>query len=535
MNTDIKYFIYARKSSESSEKQIQSIGDQVLIMNGIAKSYGLTVVDTITEAKSAKEPRGRPEFEKMLKRIKKGEAEGILVWKTDRLFRNPIDSAEIQWMLQRGTIAVIKTPDKEYLPEDNILLLSIESGMANQYLRDLSKGVKRGQNSKLEKGWMPCTAPLGYLNTKIHPRGENYITTDPERFPLIRKAWKLMLTGNYVPTEILAKLNNEWGFRTRKWKQRGGNPLSRSGIYKIFNNPFYTGIIPYKGKLIPGKHKAMITMEEFEQVQFLLGKNGKRRPQRYAYPYTGLLGCEECGGFVSATFKQKFIKSEGKLKDYILYYCTCARRRPQNCSQRPYTNQETIDEAIEKELASLTLMPEFEAWAINILEENKDNEKSDQEQIQSHKQATIDATQKQIVNLNQMRLKDMIDDDEYTKEKNRLKKELVVLEKKMGDMKTETSKQITFTKETFHFACYAHAKFLNGDTKTKREILSGLCCLNQTIKDKKATIVAAEWFKPIKNEGQSLQARLKAFEPDKYGSTEWEKAAFAAFSPELRE
>src|SRR3989338_7691699 len=98
MSMSIRYFIYARKSSESEEKQVQSIDDQVLIMDGIGRSYGLNVVDTITESKSAKEPHGRPEFEKMIERIKAGEAQGILTWKIDRLSRNPIDSACIQWL-----------------------------------------------------------------------------------------------------------------------------------------------------------------------------------------------------------------------------------------------------------------------------------------------------------------------------------------------------------------------------------------------------------------------------------------------------
>ena len=69
----IKYFIYARKSSESDERQVQSIDDQVLIMTGIAKSYNLKIADTITESKSAKEPHGRPEFERMIERVKDGE------------------------------------------------------------------------------------------------------------------------------------------------------------------------------------------------------------------------------------------------------------------------------------------------------------------------------------------------------------------------------------------------------------------------------------------------------------------------------
>lgn len=66
------------------------------------------------------------------------------------------------------------------------------------------------------------------------------ILKDPERFPLIRKAWDWMLTGNYVPSQILDKLNNEWGFRTRKWKKYGDKPMSRSTINEMQKNSSIT-------------------------------------------------------------------------------------------------------------------------------------------------------------------------------------------------------------------------------------------------------------------------------------------------------
>jgi DNA invertase Pin-like site-specific DNA recombinase len=260
----------------------------------------------------------------MIGRIQKCEAQGILCWKIDRLSRNPIDSATIQWFLQKEIITSIRTPDREYRPEDNALLLSVESSMANQYIRDLSKNVKRGLKSKLDKGWMPCTAPLGYLNTKTEIRGENYIIKDSERFDLVRKGWDLMLTGNYNPVQIMDKLN-KWGFRTRPWKKKGSKPLGRSTIYKIFSNAFYAGIIPYKDLYVQGKHPQMITLEEFDRVQQLLGKKGKPRPNRYAYAYTGQIICGDCGGVVSATFKEKLVGEKKELKSYILYYCICAR------------------------------------------------------------------------------------------------------------------------------------------------------------------------------------------------------------------
>ena len=57
--------------------------------------------------------------------------------------------------------------------------------------------------------------------------------------------------------------------------------------------------------------------------------------------------------FISATFIEKIEKCSGKLKQYVLYYCVHARKHPEECSQRHYTNVELIEETIEKELMDL--------------------------------------------------------------------------------------------------------------------------------------------------------------------------------------
>ena len=104
-----KYFLYARKSSESEERQVQSIGDQVDSLKILAKDEGLNIVDILSEAKSAKEPGKRKVFEDMIRRLKAGEADGILCWEINRLSRNPVDSGTIQWLLQEEVINSIQT------------------------------------------------------------------------------------------------------------------------------------------------------------------------------------------------------------------------------------------------------------------------------------------------------------------------------------------------------------------------------------------------------------------------------------------
>ena len=161
----LRYIIYCRKSSEAEDKQVQSIESQLNELKRLAERLNLSVIDVFTESKSAKSP-GRPIFNNILKKITQGKADGVICWKLDRLARNPIDGGLIIWMLQKGIIKHIQSFDRGYYPEDNVLLMNIEFGMANQYVLDLSVNVKRGMRQKVSEGWLPHRPPLGYLNNK---------------------------------------------------------------------------------------------------------------------------------------------------------------------------------------------------------------------------------------------------------------------------------------------------------------------------------------------------------------------------------
>ena len=196
-----RYFLYARKSSEAEDRQATSIQSQIDELTSIAKAHKIEVIEVFEESQSAKKP-GRPVFNKMLERIYKGEANGILCWKLDRLARNPVDGGNISWALQQGTIQQIKTFGKDYFSNDNVLMMSVELGMANQFVRDLSVNVKRGLKNKAQQGWRPAGAPIGYINTPDKEQGLKTIAIDPVRFDTTRRLWDMMLTGNYTVLQI---------------------------------------------------------------------------------------------------------------------------------------------------------------------------------------------------------------------------------------------------------------------------------------------------------------------------------------------
>src|SRR3990167_9424912 len=143
---------------------------------------------------------------------------------------------------------------------------------------------------------------------------------------MMRKMWDLMLTGAYTPRQILEIANNKWGLRTRTRGKKIGGLLSRSALYKIFTSPFYYGEFEYprgSGKWHKGSHEPMITREEYDRVQTLLGSKGKPAPHRHQFAYTGPISCGECGSQVTAEVKMHCVCGKCRHKFSCLHNKVC--------------------------------------------------------------------------------------------------------------------------------------------------------------------------------------------------------------------
>jgi site-specific DNA recombinase len=229
----LRYRLYARKSTDTEDKQVQSLDDQIKYMKEVAKREGLRIIgDPIDESKSAKLPNNRPEFAALLEEIEDGRIDGIICWKLDRLSRNPTDSGRIQQLLQDGKLQHIQTTEKSYFPEDNAIVFSVEAGMSNQYIRELATNTKRGMRSKAEKGDKPGVPPIGYLNDKLN----KVIIADPVNFKLIRILWDKMLTGTYSMAELADIAEFDLNILTPVRGKTGGKPIAYSSLCVMFKN-----------------------------------------------------------------------------------------------------------------------------------------------------------------------------------------------------------------------------------------------------------------------------------------------------------
>lgn len=471
----MKFFIYCRKSSEDGARQIQSIGDQVRIMSELAVNHKLTIVEVYEESASAKDP-GRPKFNEMMDRLEQGEAEGILCWNLDRLARNPLDSGRINWILDQGIIKKIITPEKSYLPGDNVLMMTLEFGMAHEFINNLSKNVKRGQNSKLLKGGYPGTAPVGYLNELEYKT----IQPDPERWDMVRKMWDMLLSGNYSVPKIVEIANKEWSFRTKPKRKSGGTPLNLSSTYKLFRKPFYYGEFYWNSELHKGKHKAMITKEEFDRAQEMIGTKRITAASK-DFAFTGLIRCGECGCMVTAEERIRKNKTNDNVRHYIYYHCSHRRdsKRDTPCSNRTNIRKEDIEAQIEVMLKCVYISPSFRDWAFEILSSSKEQREVEREEkVERHKTA-IRSIDTKLDNLLRMKIGEMnsdgilLSDEEYKKEKTSLLTEKNRVESGLeSTMKDESP--IDLLPKVFDIASKARAAFESGDSKTRKAILRSI-------------------------------------------------------------
>lgn len=256
----LDYIIYARKSTEDEEKQQLSIPAQVVELKQFAAKEKLTVVDILTETKSAKTP-GRTVFNELFGRIKVGEAKGILSWHPDRLARNSVDAGQIGYLLTTGKLLDLKFPTFWFEPNPQGLFMLNMAFSQSQYFSDaLSVNTARGLRQKCRMGWFPGPAPKGYLNDRLHKD----IKIDPKIGPLITKLFRLYATGKYTLVGLNPKLKNQSLILPRAYSNKIDT------VKRILTNPFYYGSFFYGGELYQGKHKALVTKKLFDRVQLVL-------------------------------------------------------------------------------------------------------------------------------------------------------------------------------------------------------------------------------------------------------------------------
>ena len=392
-----RYFLYARKSTDTEDRQIRSIDDQIAELHDLAAKSNIVIVETFLEKQSAKAP-GRPILNDMLARIEAGEAEGIIAWHPDRLARNSIDGGRIVYLLDTGKLKDLKfcTLWFENTPQGKFML-QIAFSQSKYYVDNLSENIKRGHRQKLKNGLWSNMAPLGYLNDKSN----KVLVLDPPKAALVRKAFVMYATSTYSYS-LLCSTMTELGLLGRKNKQMGP-----ANFQYLLKNPFYCGLIRFNGELYEGKHEPIISKALFDQVQDKMNNRCKPNKKKAKYfVFRGLIHCGECGCLITAE----------KQKGHNYYRCT---KRKGACSQ-PYLREEKLAEQMKKYFQTVSIPQDCAEWLIAELEKEKASHDTDEGAHIENLMQQMHEIDAKIDRLTDAYLEQVISLPEFQNQKNRL-------------------------------------------------------------------------------------------------------------------
>lgn len=288
-----RYVIYARKSSDESDRQIKSIPDQLDQCREVARRHGIVVAtdDEFQESKSAKKAGNRPIFDKLLKLVARGEVQGIISWHPDRLARNGPEGGMITGLIDDGSLKDLKFCTFGF--ENNTagkMMLGIMFVMSKEYSDRLSDNIRRGVNSNLNQGKSVGTYKWGYVRNEA-----GLYEPHPELYGRIKKIWEMRLDGKtYFQMLDWIKVA---GIHRKTTKGKIFR-INKNTLSQIFSDPIYYGVLRQKDALIDLRElydfKPMVSFEEWEKCR-KAGRAAVKISTRHNDPFRGGLVRCACG------------------------------------------------------------------------------------------------------------------------------------------------------------------------------------------------------------------------------------------------
>jgi site-specific DNA recombinase len=405
--------VYARVSSKEQEKEGFSIPAQLKLLKEYAASNGFAVAQEYVDVETAKQT-GRAAFGGMVAYLKAHPSIRVmLVEKTDRLYRNlkdwvTVDELDVEMHFPKEGVVLSRESRSSEKFMHGIKVL-----MAKNYIDNLSEEARKGMQEKAEQGIWPTKCPLGYRNV-TGPDGKKVIATDPAIAPLIAKLFEWYACGDISLKEAARKAH-----AAGLAYPRSGAKVPVSTIHTILRNRLYTGWFEWNGKLIQGRHEALIPVELWERVQEVIDgrfSNNTRRGRR-DFAFSGLMSCKQCGCAVVGEIKKQ---------RYVYYHCTGyadkCQGNPASC-RRTYVREEALEAQFTELLGRLHFDDEVLEWVRDALHASHVDERRDHEEAIRRHQAEYKRLQERINAMYVDKLDNVVDTAFFEKMSNQWREE----------------------------------------------------------------------------------------------------------------
>lgn len=228
------------------------LGWRILNGHGLTGQHGLT--------QGGQDPLGQEdilhEVRALLKRLGVGKLDPV------KAAYDPLKSCHMCWRWNgKVEFHKIRVRDDFFqaTKEDHFLTAAYGKRMSIHPCQpQWTQKAKQAMREKARSGTLPGCAPVGYRNAREF--GEKHIEPDPKTAWQVRALFQFMADGLSLRRAGL----HAFGLGLRS---RNGKILGPSAIYAIVTNPFYMGMLRYKGELIQGKHEAIVSRKLFESAQ----------------------------------------------------------------------------------------------------------------------------------------------------------------------------------------------------------------------------------------------------------------------------
>lgn len=323
IGNDKMYAMYLRKSRVDLELEAMGEGETLerhrkmlfalaakndILPDQIVIYHELVSGDSIAE---------RPEMQRLLRDVYAHKYAAVLVTEIERLARgNTKDQGEVADAFQ-STDTFIITPLKTYDPQSDSDQEYFEFGlfMSRREFKTIKRRLQTGKDQAAKEGnYLLPIPPYGYEIVKKSKK-DRYLVAIPEQARIVKMIFDWYTEDRKAPSWIAKQLTNMGIPSPTKQPE-----WTRQTITDMLRNAHYTGVIswgekkaykvqdPVTGKMLrrqkatgktqyfPGKHKGIISAEQFEKVQSIYGSNAPAKVNNeLVNPLAGVLCCVACG------------------------------------------------------------------------------------------------------------------------------------------------------------------------------------------------------------------------------------------------
>lgn len=552
----ITYGAYARKSSESEDRQVQSIRTQVDVIQDIQNRERLVFHEKpIEESQSAFLP-GREGFDHLVELTMQGKVNAWICYHANRLSRNALDGGMIITLLDMGKLDHIRTPSYTYrnTPNDK-MMLQFEFMLSKKSSDDKSEFVKDGLNKRYKKGLPTGKASIGFLNDKTKEKGDRDWLIDQPKLEKIEQILHRFLRGNDSIETIAQFAREELHLRTVTRKRQGGALVTRSGVEKILKNPVYAGFFYAKDRHSDGrvmreldkKLPRLITKAQHKQIIEMLGGRCHQKKVRHSAIFSGyMIGSD--GGYIGADHKFQLIcdckhKFAYRSKDscpkcgtliselkhpkylsYIYYYNV--KRSKSKLKTKRIEQSKVVRYITEYMQSGIFLSERIVKWSNLYVDALIDQKAIEQNKKQVTMDKELKRIDKSLDRLKTLYYNEAISIEEYKQEHEKLKEESAKLENLNIEFNQPLDLQLKNMLEEF-------GSVLTEDPIEEKKRLITATGSNLVWNEEKLSIIKPKWLNEFEKLRILMYQKYQGFEPENPIDIKGDLAPSEALCPSL--